>query len=52
MWLELGTRSSVITMKQSGLSYREIRRDLEEEDIPSEPMETSFQILPYRVSSW
>ena len=33
MWLELGTRSSVITMKQNGLSYREIRRHLEEEDI-------------------
>ena len=50
MRLELGTHISVITMKQNGLSYQEILRHVEEEDIPSEPMETSL-IPPYWVSS-
>ena len=33
MRLDLGTRSRVVAMKQNGLSYREIQRHLEEEDI-------------------
>ena len=32
VWLDLSTRSRVITMKQNGLNYREIQRHLEEED--------------------
>ena len=33
MRLDLGTRTRVITLKQNGLSYLEIKRHLEEEDI-------------------
>ena len=33
MWLDLITRTHVITIKQNGLSYQEIKRHLVEEDI-------------------